>query len=570
MASFYSVIKRFLPRHLVLYLLVLLCGAMTPFAFAPYRLFWLMPFLFAFLVFMVMRHEKQAVWLAFLWGFSSSLTQNYWVNISLHDVAGMLQIYSIPMTVVFALYLAIYPAVCFWILEKIPFNRLFRFGFALPIIWVLCEYLRSILLTGFSWGLLGYSQIADSVLAGFTPVAGIYAVSLAVAWIGAWIAIFFTYEKILIKILAMWCVALTISFAAHYASQQYTFPDGTEAKVALIQGNVEQRMKFDPQQISDDIQMYYEQVAKVQNADIIILPESAIAVLRQTLHVGVIGQFASTAKRNGADLAMGIIQYTPDEKGYENAIINLGSFNPNDPDNIPYYSKNHLVPFGEFRPLPKITAPLYLMMNMPLSDFSQGGVYQKNLVLANQRVAFNICYEDSFGDELFQAAKTSSLMANVSNMAWFGESNAMNLQLQHSQARALENGRYMVRATNNGITAAINPNGQITAMIPRDIRQTLITTVYGYTGETPFSAHGGSKYLINRLLWLLLVPIALVLLIGKYKTHKYKSKHSIPFDRLEHQFSQLRNQELPEQEVKEDNPKKTKPKKNKNKLLVIK
>lgn len=490
---------------------VSVAGALTPFAFAPYRLFWLMPVLFGVLVLFTVLQEKRAVWLAFLWGFAAYLTQNYWVNISLHDVAELPQIYALPMTLLFPFYLALYPALCFWLLEKLRISKTLRLTLALPLLWVLSEYVRQIALTGFGWGALGYSQIANSPLAGFAPVGGVYLVTLAVACVSAWAVWALTTSCFRQRVTAIAMTVLLFALGAHLQSIEFTEPDGSETQVALIQGNVPQTLKFDSGRISQDIQMYYDQVARLHDVDIAILPESAIPLIRQTLPEGVIAQFASTAKRNNIALAMGIIQYTPEQDGYENAVINLEAFNPEAPDDIPYYAKNHLVPFGEFRPLPILTGWLYKLMNMPLSDFSRGGTDQAPLELANQKVAFNVCYEDSFGDELIDSAKQSSLLANVSNMGWFGSSNAMDIQLQHSQARALELGRYMVRATNNGMTAAIAPNGRITALIPRDTEQTLVTTVYGYHGETPYMRMGGTWPLVA----LIFVVLAALFSVGR-------------------------------------------------------
>ena len=185
--------------------------------------------------------------------------------------------------------------------------------------------------------------------------------------------------------------------------------------------------------------------------------------MRQDLSRGILEQFAEQAQSNGSALAIGISQYTPDGNGYENAVINLSEYHNSTSDVIPYYAKNHLVPFGEYKPLPAITERLYKMMDMPLADFQKGGDNQAPLVMKDQKVAFNICYEDGFGDELIATAKRSTLLANISNMAWYGKSNAMYQQLQQSQARAMELGRYMVRATNTGATAIISPKGTIVA-----------------------------------------------------------------------------------------------------------
>ncbi|MCI4052743.1 apolipoprotein N-acyltransferase, partial [Klebsiella pneumoniae] len=194
---------------------------------------------------------------------------------------------------------------------------------------------------------------------------------------------------------------------------------------------------------------------------------------RQNLPENILAKFAEQAQNNGSALAVGISQYTSHGNGYETAVINLTCNQENNQDGIPYYAKNHLVPFGEYKPLPFLTTPLYKMMNMPLSDFRKGGGKQSALLMKNEKIAFNICYEDGFGDELIAAAKDASLLANASDMAWYGKSNAIYQHLQQSQARAMELGRYMVRATNTGATAIISPKGNIIAQAQPDTETVL-------------------------------------------------------------------------------------------------
>ncbi|MBQ9681830.1 MAG: apolipoprotein N-acyltransferase [Neisseriaceae bacterium] len=497
------------------WLIALISGAVSTLSFAPFYWFWLMPLSLALLLLIAVKMPQKAVKAAFLWGFAAALTQNYWVNISLHSVAGLTQWLALPMTLLLPAALAVYPAAVFWLAKKFRLPEKIKWGVVLPLLWTISEYLRTLLLSGFAWGLTGYSQIAEfSPLSGFAPVGGILLVSLATFFISAWLALFYiTKSKRYIILIA--AILFSGSLLTHIS---WTEPDGTKNTVALVQGNVEQSMKFDPQQMWVDMEQYYLDVAKIDNADIVILPESAIPLLRQLLPPETLQRFADTARDNKAALATGIVQETPDGLGYENAVINLSQYDFRQPENIPYYAKNHLVPFGEFRPLPALTAGLYNMMNMPLSDFSRGGKNQQPLLLAQQKVAFNICYEDSFGDELVQSAKQASLMANVSNMGWFGRSNAMEQQLQHSQARSLENGRYMVRATNNGITAIINPHGQVVAFLPRDTHDILIGEIEGYTGQTPYMKMGGSLPLIIALALILCG----LLLVNRY-SHKNKA-----------------------------------------------
>lgn len=213
------------------------------------------------------------------------------------------------------------------------------------------------------------------------------------------------------------------------------------------------------------------------------------------------------SQRNGSALAIGVPALTEDGN-YLNSMINLANFNPEQPEKFDVYSKNHLVPFGEYKPFPTITAPLYQMMDMPLSDFKRGGAGQKPFMMANQNVAFNICYEDGFGDELIESAQEATLLANSSNMAWYGDSNAMWQQLQQSQARALELGRFMLRATNTGVTAIVSPQGEVVQHIEPNVAAVLEGKVQGMAGQTPYMKMGSSWPLIYGLVALVMVLLA--------------------------------------------------------------
>ncbi len=476
--------------------LIIISGVLTPLAFAPYRQYWLMPILLLVLFVFSQLRPQRSVRMAYVWGLSAYTAQCYWINIALHDVSGLPQLYAIPLTFLLPIYLALYPALTFWALEKFKVNLAWRMIVALPLLWTLTEFIRERALTGFGWGALGYSQIADSPLSGFTPVGGIMLVTLSVALLSSWMAyalLSTSFRNGLVSILG---AIVIVAVGNHLKSLTFTEPDGTKATVALAQGNIEQVLKWDGDHITPTINRYYEQVDRTQ-ADIMILPETAIPDLKHQLQLGTLNQFANSAVRNKMALAIGIPQLTADGRGYLNSVISLDHADLSQTEalesvSLPSYSKNHLVPFGEYIPLPSITGWLYELMNIPLAGMSAGGYNQKPLHLANQTVAFNICYEDSFGDELIQPASQSSLLANVSNMAWYGNSAAMDLHLQQSQARALELGRYMVRSTNTGQTAIIAPNGQIDALAPRDTATVLMGSIAGYKGQTPYMKMGSS------------------------------------------------------------------------------
>lgn len=503
-------------QHPALYWpLLILFAAATPFTFAPYYHFWLMPLIFGAFVRLIELRPRFAVSSAYLFGLTAYTTQFYWIHTALHDVSGLPDLYAVPLTFLLPAYLALYPALCFWLWKKFTLPRGIKIGLVLPILWTLTEFARERFLTGFGWGAIGYSQITpDSPLAGFAPLGGIHMVTLATAFLGVWLVLASDNTtrsgKRLLPI-----ILIAALIAAGYTARQtdFTRPDGSRSTVALLQGNIDQTLKWREDQVIPTIQKYYEQVGKT-TADIVILPETAIPVMRQNLPENILAKFAEQAQNNGSALAVGISQYTSDGNGYENAVINLTGYQENNQDGIPYYAKNHLVPFGEYKPLPFLTTPLYKMMNMPLSDFRKGGGKQSALLMKNQKIAFNICYEDGFGDELIAAAKDATLLANASNMAWYGKSNAMYQHLQQSQARAMELGRYMVRATNTGATAIISPKGNIIAQAQPDTETVLEGHIKGYVGETPYMKTGSSWWLMG-----ILTLAALILFIFRNKEH---------------------------------------------------
>ncbi|WP_019957127.1 apolipoprotein N-acyltransferase [Vitreoscilla stercoraria] len=501
-----SLLQRLASSPIMGALLMVISAALTPFAYAPYRLYWLMPILLAVMLIVAFWHERYRLRLVYLWAWVTYFVQCYWINTALHDVSGLPLPISIPLTALLPMYLALYPTLTIWLCEKIRLPDSGKLLLVFPAVWTLTEFVRERAFTGFGWGALGYTQIAESPLAGYAPVSGIALVTWATALIGAAIAGLILCKPIWQKSLHVAVSMLIVAIGVNLSQHHWTERDGTQASVALLQGNIPQTLKWEPEAFAHTIQVYYELLTQAE-ADIVIMPETAIPLMRQDLPEGLLTQFVNTAHRQNAALAIGIPEYTHTGRQYLNSIINFSSFDPEKPDQaLPTYSKNHLVPFGEFKP--QGTQWLYQMMNMPLADFSAGGKNQAPLALANQKIAFNICYEDSFGDELIASAQQASLLSNVSNMAWYGTSHAMDLQLQQSQARALELGRYMVRATNTGLTAVVDPKGHIVSLAPRDTQQILTTTIHGYQGETPYMRLGGTWPLAILLsVWLLILFI---------------------------------------------------------------
>ncbi|TCP10757.1 apolipoprotein N-acyltransferase [Crenobacter luteus] len=476
-------------------------GALTVFAFAPYRLFWLMPLLLAALGLLVERWPSRGFAFGYGFGLAAYTANFHWVYQSLHDVAGLPAFIAAPLVLLLPAYLALYPGLTLWWIGRLRPRPLLRWLVAFPAAWTLTEWLRSWMLTGFPWGAIGYSQITESPLSALAPLGGIHLVTFAVA----------LSAGLIVAAGRLWrrtalAAGLAVAAAALWGGAQalkpveWTRPVGAPLTVALGQGNIPQALKWQPDIFELTLMRYYRQVATTR-AELMILPETALPAFLDELPSGYLTMLAGDAARKGMALAVGVPLRTGDGAGYLNAVVAL-----TDPK-APSYAKNHLVPFGEFVPLPLVTGWLYQFMDMPLSGFSRGGANQAPIALAGQKVAFNVCYEDSFGEELIGPARHATLLANVSNLAWFGKSHAMSQHLQLSQARALETGRPMLRATNTGMTAIVDARGRIEAVAAPDTEQVLTGRVQGYTGDTPYMRVGNLPVLVGAALLALVAGL---------------------------------------------------------------
>jgi apolipoprotein N-acyltransferase len=484
-------------RTALLLILAALAGCLTLLAFAPYRIYWIMPLSLAVLAYLIEREPRRTFLTGYVWGLSAYLCNFNWIYISLHDIAGMPAVLAALLTLLLPAYLALYPGLACWlttrISQRIAARKLLRGLLLFPAAWTLTEWGRGWILSGFPWGQAGYSQITESPLAGYAPVGGILCVTLLVALSAGLISLLLhanRWQRLLLLggLIAIW------GYGVELKQISWTIPAGKPVSVALAQGNIEQSIKWDPASFESTLSLYARQIAAT-HADLMILPETALPVLLQDLPQPYLDMLTGLATHNGMDLALGIPRRTG--SGYVNAVVAITR------PGLPFYAKNHLVPFGEFIPLPWLTGWIYQLMNMPMSGFSSGGSEQAPLVLAGQKIAFNVCYEDSFGEELLQSAAQATMLANVSNLAWFGKSQASSQHLQLAQTRALETGRAMLRATNTGMTAIIRPDGTIDSFAAPFTSQVLLGYAEGRSGLTPYMRHGNWPVLLLATLMLL-------------------------------------------------------------------
>jgi apolipoprotein N-acyltransferase len=253
--------------------------------------------------------------------------------------------------------------------------------------------------------------------------------------------------------------------------------------VALVQGNVPQSLKW-----RDDVRFktFADYLRMVTEADarVVILPETALPAFFDKLPEGYVEAIRADARARGKDVLVGAVErrFEGERFSYFNSVMVLGA-GPSQS-----YRKRHLVPFGEF--IPAGFGWVLAVLQIPLTDFARGEATQPPLAAGGTSFAMAICYEDIFGEEVIAQMPAAAILANVSNDAWFGESLAADQHLQFSQMRALETGRWMVRATNTGVTAAIDPRGIVVGRLPQFTRATLMAAPQPRAGSTPYSLWG--------------------------------------------------------------------------------
>lgn len=428
------------------------------------------------------RSPKAGFGLGFAWGLGHFLAGVSWVYVSLHDFGAMPMPAAGAATLLFCAFLALHPACALALASLVP-SPVLRRVVALPGAWILTEWVRGWIFTGFPWLAVGYSQAPHGPLAGLAAPAGLYGVGLATV-VTAGLAVH--------ALAAGWRrpdwrpiagIALLWGTGAGLKTVQWTTPVGEPLDVALLQGNVPQQMKWRPEQVGATLQLYDSMVRASGRARLIVMPETAVPLFLQEVPAGFLEGLADHARSRNADVLIGLPELGAD-RSYFNSVVSIGA----SPGQT--YRKSHLVPFGEFIPLRPILAPIVNSLAIPLTDFSRGGIDQRPIAVAGQRVAINICYEDAFGEEIARQLPEATLLVNVSNVAWFGDSLAPMQHLQIAQMRAMETGRYMLRSTNTGVTAAVDPSGRVTAAAPTFETRILEARVQGYAGATPFVRYG--------------------------------------------------------------------------------
>jgi apolipoprotein N-acyltransferase len=447
---------------------------------------------------------RDAAWIGFAFGLGLFGAGSSWLYIAIVTFGGMPPPLAAIAIAVLTAYLALWPALAGWLAARFAGPDTLRRLVIGVAAFTAAEWVRSYLFTGFPWLALGYSQVPGGLLRGYAPVGGVYLVTFVLVAIAALVAhaadAFVRRARMALAASLAAAVAL-VAIGAALAQTEWTRSSGAPLPVSLVQGNVLQEIKFDPQFRARTFDRYLQLVAETRGR-LVVLPESAFPVFSDEVPDAVLLSLIRTASARGGDVLLGLFTAEAPEPGsdeprYYNTVVTLGT------SELQFYRKNHLVPFGETIPLKSVLGPLIrAVLAIPLSDQARGGATQSALSVAGQRVAVDICYEDAFGSELIHGARQATLLVNVTNDAWYGRSIAAEQHNQIAAMRALELGRPMLRATNTGITSAIAHDGIEIARLPWFATGVLEVTVTGREGETPYLRFGDMPLIVLAVLSL--------------------------------------------------------------------
>jgi apolipoprotein N-acyltransferase len=488
----------------------LAAGAVLPLAFAPFGQFWLAPLSLAVLFWLLGGETPRAAfWNAYLFGFASFLGGTYWTYISIRVYGGQ----TVPIAAIIMLglvaILALYTGLMGWICARwFPRRGARAWLFAMPAVFVAIEWLRSWLLTGFGWLSVGYSQ-TDSWLMSYAPILGIHGMSLAVALTAGALVTLTAGEREERRV-ALGCLIAVWGVGWAMSGYRFTDPQGRFVSVALVQGAVPQDLKWRRDQFGRTLELYRELTFAATDADLVIWPEVAIPARYDDI-ADYLETVQARALERSSTVMLGILLRDQAAGGIRNGFVALT------PEHQ-FYSKRHLVPYGEYFPVPDFVRAGLRAIGLPSTDTIAGPQDQPLIEAQGERIAVSICYEDVFGFEQLDWLPDASVLVNVSNDAWFGDSIAPHQHLQIARVRAAEAGRYLLRSTNTGVSAVISPFGQIVDSAPQFEPWVVRETVSGFTGATPYVRLGNYPIVV-----VLLLALTAQRLAAKIKTSRTES-----------------------------------------------
>ena len=484
------IIVSYMPKNYVYLLFSFILGAISVLGFAPFSYYGLI-LLSLTCLFLLWEQSsvKQATIQGYFFGLGFMGFGIFWLRISFNEFNHMDVFLSLFLVFGFVAIAALFFALSAYLakimVKKFALNQSFGIFLIMAIVWVIVELFRGWVFTGFPWLTIGYAFI-DSPLVGFAPFFGVYFISFMVALSAAIIAtLFFSVKNRPVAFLG-----LIIIWLAGFLLQFHSFVqvETTSLRVSLIQANISQNLKWRSEQLMPTLDLYLKETVLNRSSDLIIWPETAIPAMAYRLEKSLLTPLSLQMKQQNRGILTGI-PLTVDNKILNTMILLDGT--PRQ-----YYAKRHLVPFGEYLPF-DFLADLIAYFNIPMSNFSLG---KKPPILKFRQfyLGVSICYEDIFPQAIRDSMPQADILLNISNDAWFGDSTAPYQHLQMARMRAVENGRYFIRATNTGISAIMDEKGRVIDSIDLLKQGVLSIDIFKTTGLTLYSRYG------NLPLWFIL------------------------------------------------------------------
>jgi len=480
----------------------LLLGALLPLAFAPYGLWPLAILLPAVLLGPL--HSARSLREIFVLGFAFGLGYFafgvYWIYNSLHDFGMAPPVVAGGITGLLVIVLALFPALvfAFWWYSRQRFGAVTLW--LLPAYWFGMEWLKGWFATGLPWLSLGYSQTA-SPLAGFAPLVGVYGIG-ALCMLMA-VALYLCVRDRRYVLLSI----PPAIFLAGWLLQQleWTEEQAQALRVTMVQGNIPQEVKWRYEQRQNIFNTYWRETSRNWDSDLIVWPETALPGDSEEIETSVLQPMQAAAREHGSSLLTGLVVGDSKNNRFYNSVVLLGAERG-------YYHKRHLVLFGEYYPMRWLLDLFSGLINIPYSDLTHGPREQPLLEVDGNVLGVSICFEDVFSRQIMLALPQATLLVNVSNDAWFGNSSAPHQHLQIAQMRAQETERVMIRSTNTGVSAFIDHKGRIIDQTRQFATESISASVYGRSGATPF-------YWFEKVqAWLAILPFIVVLLLARRNT----------------------------------------------------
>ncbi|MEQ8486097.1 MAG: apolipoprotein N-acyltransferase [Pseudomonadales bacterium] len=472
-------------------LLPLTAGALLPLSLAPFDL-WPLGVLSLAGWFLCLHRFGGGAWSGWWFGVGKYGVGASWVYVSIHVYGNAPPLLAGLLVVIFVAGLALFPLLNGWLFRRLASGAPWADAALFVALYGLFEWLLTWALTGFPWLFAGYAHLATP-LAGLAPVGGVLLLGTAVAIaavmlvLGIGAALAGRWRRVAVAA----AIALLPWVAGAVLMPVGWVEPGARQTVALVQGDVPQSVKWEPERRQVIADTYLALTEPHWDADLIIWPEAALTYLAHEAQP-ILARLDARGRASGTALLLGLpaVERLPgDDFVFRNTAVVVGEGDGR-------YVKRRLVPFGEYVPLESLIRGAIEFFDLPMSRAGPGPWRQPLLRAGGQALQMSICYEVVYPDLVRADAAAADVLVTISNDTWFGASIGPLQHLQMAQMRALENGRWMLRGTNNGVTAVIDHRGRVRERLPQFQAGVLRGEYVAMTGTTPYTRLGHGPWLL--------------------------------------------------------------------------